>query len=282
MAVEEQVMFYTTAGPMTRLDDEPALAGAPTDVAGITSAVSGLLLHVAGAEQQGVEVGARDAELQLRSASEMLGRLLELDPAPVVEPRPPERRLIGNCRHFAVLTVALLRRAGVAARARAGFADYFEPGRAVDHWIVEYPRGGRWVRVDPEPLPALDFDPLDVPIGRFLSADEAWRLCRSGGADTSLFGIEVWWGAWFIRNNVVRDLAALNQAEMLPWDHWGLMDRESALGAGPEDALVDRVARLVGADAWAAYRDLYERDDRLRVPQQCDEVDREEAAEPDA
>jgi transglutaminase-like putative cysteine protease len=36
------------------------------------------------------------------------------------------------------LFVALIRRKGVPARARCGFADYFEPGKHLDHWVGEY------------------------------------------------------------------------------------------------------------------------------------------------
>src|SRR5262245_51327556 len=226
---------------------EPALAGAASDVAGIAAAVQGLILHRARAAHHGVEIAARRDEEQLRSASEMLGRIVELDPMPIDRARPPARRMIGNCRHFAVLAVALMRLAGRPARARAGFATYLKPGRNVDHWIVEHWIEYRWVRVDPEPLPVLDFDPMQMPAGQFLSADEAWRLCRSGEVDPRLFGIEQWWGGWFVRNNVVRDLAALNRVEMLPWGMWGLMDRESGLGGGRDDDLVDAVAALVGA-----------------------------------
>ena len=31
------------------------------------------------------------------------------------------------------------------------------------------------------------------------------------------------YGYWFIAGNLVRDLAALNKVELLPWDDWGAM-----------------------------------------------------------
>jgi len=275
MVADERLAAYASAGPLTRLDGSPALDGCPGDLAGIVATVRGVLIARDEAARLGVGIEGRRGEEQLRSAAEMVARVLELDPAPIRGARPPERRMIGVCRHCSVLTVALLRRAGHPARTRAGFASYIEPGRWIDHWIVERwatdgegdgAGDGRWVRVDPQPLPDRPFDPMDVPRGPYLTAAEAWRLCRSGAADPALFGVDQCWGSWFIRNSVVRDLAALNRVELLPWDAWGLMDRGSALGEGPADALVDHVAGLVVADDWPACQQLYEWDDRLRAP----------------
>ena len=46
--------------------------------------------------------------------------------------------MVGVCRHFTLLHVAMLRAHGVAARARCGFGAYFEKGKFVDHWVTEY------------------------------------------------------------------------------------------------------------------------------------------------
>ena len=35
----------------------------------------------------------------------------------------------------------------------------------------------------------LDFDPLDQPPGKFLSAGEAWQRCRAGLADPGKFDV---------------------------------------------------------------------------------------------
>ena len=42
------------------------------------------------------------------------------------------------------------------------------------------------------------------------------------------FGILDMHGLWFIAGNVIRDVAALNNHEMLPWDVWGAMARTDA------------------------------------------------------
>ncbi|CAN5789321.1 hypothetical protein BH23ACT2_BH23ACT2_06420 [soil metagenome] len=92
------------------------------------------------------------AERILRPASALLQRALELDSTePLDHPRPPERRVVGTCRHFAVMAAAFLRAVGVPARARCGFTAYFTPPKKVDHWIVELwsSEERRWIRVDP-------------------------------------------------------------------------------------------------------------------------------------
>jgi Transglutaminase-like superfamily len=267
----DELTYYATPGPMTGLPHGAALAGLPSDIADITATLQGLMMHKNAAPQLGVAItDERRAEEQLRSAPAIVEGILALDPVPLREQRPPERRLIVNCRHFAVLACALMRSAGRPARARAGFSTYHQSGCCGDHWIIEHWQDGRWVRSDPDLPPGFLPDPLDIPPGRFITGAAAWLLCRTGVADPERFGVEDWngaWkGAWFVRNNVLRDLAALNKVELLPWDSWGLMDRQSGLGEGSADALVDRVAEAVEAGDWTAFRRLYQQDDGLRVP----------------
>jgi hypothetical protein len=182
------------------------------------------------------------------------------------------------CRHFSLLLAAILRAQGVPARARCGFGAYFMAGRFEDHWVCEYwhAEQRRWILVDAQidalhrETLAMDFDPLDVPRDRFVIAGDAWTLSRSGESDPARFGFSPigMSGLWFIAGNVLRDVAALNNMEMLPWDVWGAMP-------GPDEplrqdtlALFDRLAALTCApDAgFAALRALYEGDERLRVP----------------
>ena len=59
-------------------------------------------------------------------------------------------------------------------------------------------------------------------------AGDAWSLCRSGRADPKTFGILDMRGSWFVAGNVIRDVAALNNREMLPWDIWGAMRRKDS------------------------------------------------------
>src|SRR5579863_10087351 len=101
----------------------------------------------------------------------------------------------------------------------------------VDHWVTEYVslERGRWVRTDSQlddrqrEILKPSFDPDDMPPGPFLSAGEVWAACRNGHDEPARFGIFDMAGLWFICSNVVRDLAALNKIELLPWDVWGPM-----------------------------------------------------------
>jgi hypothetical protein len=198
-----------------------------------------------------------------------------IDASPLTTARPPARRAIGVCSHFSVLTTALLRLHGVPARARCGFGDYFD-GSPVDHWVVEYWDGAAWKlgdsQLDAVQLGALQpgFDPLDVPRDRFLVAGEAWRRCRAGEADPTAFGIMAFRGLWFVAGNVVRDLAALNKAEMLPWDVWGLAPPNDRSFDDAALATLDEAAGLGRApDAhFAEVQRLYRSSDHFRVPEQ--------------
>ena len=273
---DEMVTYYTASGPMTDLSAAPReiFDGLPTDPAGLSRTVQGLLVHEFWASAYGFDVPvSRLDSFHRRSAAEMMEHILGLSPEPLSVVRPVEQRMVGNCRYFSTLSCALLRRAGIPARARCGFANYFEPDRYVDHWVTEYwdPAERRWVRTDTQ-LDALQraaitpsFDTEDQPPGPFLPGGEAWQQCRRGDADPGSFGILDMWGLWFVQGNVVRDLAALNKMELLPWDVWGRMafrkdpDAETA-------SLTDTVADAVAGGDLAAIRRVYEDNDHLRVP----------------
>jgi hypothetical protein len=165
----------------------------------------------------------------------------------------------------------LLRYRGIAARARCGFATYFVPGRSVDHWVIEYwhPGDRRWVRADTEIL-GLDLvpEPGDLRPGEFLTGGEAWDRCCRGDADPGSFGVYGTenWGPAEIRGNAVRDLAALNKVEMLPWDSWGQMEASYDGETGADyDELIDTVAAVCASADHAAIRALYA-SDGLPVP----------------
>lgn len=257
-----------------------AMETLPSDVGALTRIVQGLVVHeFVAAAFYGVAVpDKRGGESHIRPMERMLDCVFALDERPLATARPPERRLLGVCRHFALLLVAMLRAKGVPARVRCGFGTYFNPGFYEDHAICEYWNAAqaRWVVVDPqfdevwrEKL-NIDHDVLDVPRDRFLIAADAWARCRAGKADASKFGIVKGdlRGLWFIAGSLVHDLANLNKMEMLQWDVWGAMPRPGEALQDRELAFFDRLAALTRApdSSFDELRALYEGDDRLRVP----------------
>jgi hypothetical protein len=266
-----ELEYYASPGPMTELGPH-AQTLARSDVAEAIEVVQGLLVHHAWAASYEIATAGREDEVQNRSACQMLEAALQIDDRPLTEPREAASRLQVNCRHFSTLTSALLRAAGVSARARCGFGRYFEKGKWIDHWVTEIWDGAAWRLVDAQiderqrNALYLDFDPLDVPRDRFLVAGEAWRRCREGDDDANNYGIFDMWGDWFIAGNVFRDLASLNKVELLPWDGWGVM--LSDYSQSEKDAAADRAAEACREVRFEALRSLYETDDALRVPEE--------------
>jgi hypothetical protein len=225
--------FYRTPVDLSDPGTEARLFdGLPRDVAALAKLVQGLLIHEHMTEAYGVSLPQeRHAEAHIRPVEKMLAAIAAQDSRPLTTAREPKDRYVCVCRSFALLLVAILRRQGMPARARCGFGAYFEKGKFYDHWVAEYWNADeqRWVMVDAQiddrqrQMFGIAFDTLDVTREQFLIAGDAWTLCRSGKEDPQNFGILDMHGLWFIAGNLVRDLAALNNREMLPWDVWGAM-----------------------------------------------------------
>jgi len=247
--------------------------GLPRDPGALAGIVQGLLIHQHIAPAYGATLGRdRQAQSHIRGVEQILDEMIARDGRPLPQARPPAERVVGVCRHFTLLHVAMLRTHGIAARARCGFGAYFEKGRYLDHWVTEYWDDGnrRWVLFDAQiddrqrELFGIGFDPADVPRDQFVVAGDAWSLCRSERADPSAFGILDMHGLWFIAGNLIRDLAALNSREMLPWDVWGAMRLQDSELDLP---LFDRLAIVSSApDAHIDELDVLYRDARVRVP----------------
>jgi len=273
--------FYATPGLMTDFRSAAChLEGLPAEIPGLCETIQRWFLHVFWLRAHSYEPQERQAtDRYIREAETLVKELIERNPAPLTRPREHEDRLVTDCRTYAVMLAALLIHAGVPARARCGFANYFWPpeeDRWEDHWVAEYwnPEQAAWVLVDAQlddvqraHLP-IDFDSLDVPRDRFLPATAVWQQCRRGLLDPERFAYDRFVGLPLIRWNLLRDVAALNQVEALGWDHWGGMfplDRPSL--TEDEIALYDRVCELAADDAQLhVLRKVYLRDLRLRVP----------------
>jgi hypothetical protein len=230
------------------------LDGLPSAVPDLTELVRNVLVHYRAA---GITfTGDRLAEIDLR----WLDRILATDQrrfgAPLHVPRPQEDRIAGCCRDFTLLTVAALRSRDVPARSRVGFCRYFAPDWHHDHVVAEYWTGRRWAFVDAQigPEGPWPFDPNDLPylVGAkpaetpyFITAAQAWTWFRRGEIDPDTYGVDPampFRGDWFIRDQVLHELAHRQRDELLLWDEWGAMGQDR----GGEDLdLIDEVAALL-------------------------------------
>jgi hypothetical protein len=279
MAKDDSLDTYAQPSFMTDPGIHASLfLGLPDDLSSLCRVVQGLLIHQYWAGAYGYSIPEeRASEYQIRDVQGKLDRILELDDRPLLEARPPGRRLVGNCRDYSVLLTAMLRHKGTPARTRCGFAAYFAPGWYEDHLVCEVWNAEEqaWILVDAQlddlQVRALrvPFDPCRVPRGQFLPGGRAWLMCRRGEADPQSFGYgDTIGGLPNIRGNLVRDVAFLNKVEILGWDCWGLIEAEdNSLNEG-DLALLDRAATLslTGNEGLGELRSLYRRDMRLRVP----------------
>jgi hypothetical protein len=253
------------------LEPRAKLATLPKEPSALAKAIQGLLIHEHMGGMYGVEfTPAQHAEAHVRPIAQTIDAILSQDPRPLTEARSAGQRYVCVCRTFALLFVAAMRAHGTPARARCGFGMYFEKVRGYDHWVGEYWNGARWVMVDAQiddtqrKTFGIEIDTLDVRRDQFLVAGDAWRLCRAGKMDPMNFGILDMWGDWFIASNLIRDVASLNNREMLPWDVWGEMTQDNDK---LDHAFLDRLAGLTHDpdrhfdELRAAYKDP-----RLSVP----------------
>jgi hypothetical protein len=123
-------------------------------------------------------------------------------------------------------------------------------------------------------LMKIDFDPLDVPRGRFIAAGDGWADCRSGSGrpdDYGLGGPEAWqpMGWPMLLETLLADTLALNKVELLP-------SETNALGGKAYDALTPAELALLDTLAtgsrepdahFAALRERFGADPRCRMPE---------------
>lgn len=280
--------FHLASGPMNDAGEaSPTLRDLPPDIASLCRIVQGVLIHRDIAPWlYDLRLSSEKRDLaNIRPVAQMIKAIETSSAKPLREARAPADRLPCVCWHFSSLLAAILRAQGVPAHTRCGFGAYFTPGRFEDHWVAEYWNTieHRWVLVDAQlddmqrQAFRIDFDPTDVPHDRFILAGDAWQQCRAGRADPDLFGLSIIkeQGQWWIAQNLIRDLAALNRVDMLPWDVWGMMPGPTATISDEDGKFLDRVAALTlgGDDALAERQEIYV-DSRVKVPHQVFNADR--------
>ncbi len=282
MNEHDLLSYYAEPSPFTgigRFIEEVEAVGA--DAGDISKFVQGLLIHNALSSIYDVTFPEeRTVEMQLHGVDALFERAKKLNPSRLAEVRTPSQRVVVVCRHFATIFVAVMRSKGIPARVRCGFANYFEPGKHLDHWVAEYwdQEIGRWVLVDAQVDDIqrrhfdIRLDTLDLPRDRFLVAGDAWKACRQGEVEANTFGVSGTenWGLIEVFGNVFQDLAALRKIELLPWGWYGLAGANEE-AAYSETELIDRLASISSAADGGAIdllRSLVSTDDRLCVSEQ--------------
>ncbi|MEM9776423.1 MAG: excinuclease ABC subunit UvrA [Chloroflexota bacterium] len=250
------------------------LDNCPADPVALAKITQGLILHNLTGSVYDLRLTKiqREDYLTLRSVERILERISSIDDAPLDQPRDPADRVVGNCRTFATLFVALCRQKGIPARLRVGFATYFRPPEILkdDHWVAEYWDGSRWVLIDPQIDEAqyttmgMSHDVMDMVDGKdFYTAGAAWQLSRDKKIDSRTFGFtKRMCGLPFIKGNLLFDLFALNKIELLPWDRWGPLIRKSEKEMTAADMqLMDQIAELTTAadDNFDELKAIYQR-----------------------
>jgi hypothetical protein len=235
----------------------------PETIPELCRTVQGLLLHVFHTHRYGVTLTEkRKKEVRLREVEVLLERAMELAEQPLVQPRDPENRVISHCRDYAVLLCSFLRHKKIPARARTGFATYFNPFLSQCHWICEYWCRDKkeWIQVDSQlddiqsKHYGIDFDPLNVPAGKFLYAGTEYAMTH-------------WKSEHFydIKRTLIQDLAALNKMEVEVFDVTCFMDvgetqdRETT-------KLLNRIAKITtsSSDRLVEIRTIYENHSELQ------------------
>lgn len=222
--------YYSKHGIMSDITSQKSMVtDLPKTVEGIVKVVQNLILHEHWVQHYGVTLDEDKGQAPwIRSVNDKLVYLSKKGYTHVSDDLGHESKIIGICRDFTLLAVALCREVGMPARARCGFATYFEEGHYIDHWVLEVwnQETEKWTYVDAqldpiqERLLKITFNPLDLKDGLFVTGAEAWELCRRGRLDPDLFGIYQWWGYDYLVCNLLLDANALLKVPMQPWDGW--------------------------------------------------------------
>jgi hypothetical protein len=313
--IQSVLDYYREPGPITNLAKHKEFTDwLVADPSALYQVAQGLIVHDMWVTSYGIEY-KQENEYPQKTAwmEDLLDKALQLDSRSLAIPRAPEKRVIACCREFATLYCALLRAKGIPARSRCGFATYFGWGQNYeDHWVTEWWNGSGWVLMDPQLDPlqqsliqgwtlgsgavdeslkakVLAFNPRHLKDGEFINAGEAWKLCRTGKADPARFGIgcpirpewgiDSLYGLWFVRGQLMRDFAALNKVETVPylvrickkldWKAWRLVGAKDEELTPDDFELLDGIAELsIDADKnFEAIRDVYETNEAVRVPE---------------
>ncbi|MDR7855020.1 transglutaminase-like domain-containing protein [Tissierella sp.] len=283
--MEDILKFYSEHGIMTNIETmKHMVADIPKNISSIVSIVQNIMLHQHWAERYGVELtDKRNEEPWIRSVEEKLIFLNNRGYNHVLDKKRIEDKILGICRDFSVMAAAFCIEAGIPARARCGFATYFDRGKYIDHWVLEYWNEDerRWVLVDPQlddfQRKRLDisFNTLDVNDKYFITAPRAWLMCREGELNPDLFGILQYWGYDYLKTNLILDVNSLLKIPMQPWDLWeGYKKLPVSEWLENDFLIMDQLSRYdlnVDDDIETLYT-FVQQNDEIRVPKDLGEV----------
>ncbi|MER6719825.1 transglutaminase-like domain-containing protein [Streptomyces halstedii] len=134
--------FYTEQSAFSDPGSFASLyVGLADDPAQLACTVSDLMVHRLEGEQF-CHVISQDRlhnDAETRYLDDILRIITKRNDAPLTQRREVGDRFVGVCRDFALLYCSFLRHAGIPARLRSGFADYFgSDGFHGDHVVTEY------------------------------------------------------------------------------------------------------------------------------------------------
>ena len=271
--------FYTAPATITSAGQYSSLFDPlPHDIEALTGIVQGLLIHEHIAGAYGVSLTDEDrASVHIRRVEQLLAEIVRRDDRPLGTARAAADRVAGNCRHFTVLLVAILRAQGTPARARCGFGGYFVDGIFEDHWVGEYWHAGdeRWILVDaqldattrhvPDRFRYHRRAPRPFPHRRRCLGPMPRRRRGPGGVRTQLAGR----GRLLVdRGQSHAGRRRVDNIELLPWDCWGAMPAPAEQIDDDLAGLFDHLAGLTRTPdtTLTELRQLCQDDERLRVP----------------
>lgn len=237
--------------------------------------------------------------------SDLLEEIMKIDDDYLTKVRDANKRLLVCCREYSVFTVALLRAKNIPARSRCVFPLYLNVAESlVEHWIVEYWNGIRWVATDPmiDPmfLSALERkgiikvngidkgtisnygfpNPNDLDKKEYISTGEAWKYLRENKVVNKQFSYLGLNGKYYVRIQLLRDFLAINKFEFQThfslinqgynWKCWRLIDIGNEELTRQDILLLDKIAELtLDIDSnFENIRDLYESTPQLHMPKE--------------
>lgn len=281
----KSIEYYLTHDRMTHIQEMKSMVkDLPRDIPSIVKVVQNCLIHQHWAKQYGIEVNESNIiEVNIREVENKLKRLNQKGITNIIEPITLDNKLIGICRDFTVLMTSLCRELNIPARARCGFADYFEEGKYIDHWVCEVwdDNEERWIMVDAQlddyqsKVLEITFNPLDIKDQHFITADQAWLMCRDNQVDPNVFGIFKWWGYDYLRCNLILDANSLVGIAMQPWDFWdGYKSLPIEEWTEDDYCEMDKLARLISTiDQYPSKLiEFVESNDKIKVPNDLSKI----------